>query len=198
MKTSSTHDLLHVFIFERIAVRGAIVQLNDTWRTIRALRSHPPVVQRLLGESIVAAALLSSTLKNEASNLLLQMQGDGPLRLLVAECTSDLGLRCMARYDDGIDPAPLAELVRNGRCAITVGAADQARRYQGVVALDSTTLSGALEAYMERSEQLETRVMLFANDAAAGGLLLQRIPGRTAEDLNAHTLAQSTDTARGQ
>ncbi len=171
-----------MFLFEHIAVRGAIVQLDETWRYIRSLRSHPQVVERLLGESIVAAALLSSTLKNEASHLLLQMQGDGPLRLLVAECTSDLGLRCTARYGDGIEPAPLTELVRNGRCAITVGVDDQARRYQGVVPLDRPTLAGALEAYMARSEQLETRMLLFADDDAASGLLLQRIPGRTDAD----------------
>jgi len=182
VKPSTTRDLLHGFIFEHIAVRGAIVQLDDTWRYIRSLRSHPVAVERLLGESIVAAALLASTLKNEASNLLLQMQGDGPLRLLVAECTSDLGLRCTARFSEGIEPGPLTELLRNGRCAITVGDTEQARRYQGVVPLDRATLSGALEAYMERSEQLDTRVLLFADAGAASGLLLQRIPGRSDED----------------
>lgn len=182
MKPSTSRDALHVFIFEHIAVRGAIVQLDETWRYIRSLRSHPAAVEHLLGESIVAAALLSSTLKNEASNLLLQMHGDGPLRLLVAECTSDLGLRCTARYSDGILPAPLTSLVRNGRCAITVGTSEQTHRYQGVVPLDRPTLSGALEAYMERSEQLETRVLLFADNDAAGGLLLQRIPGSNDKD----------------
>lgn len=182
MKPATPRDLLHVFIFEHIAVRGAIVQLDETWRYIRSLRSYPEAVERLLGESIVAAALLASTLKNEASNLLLQMQGEGPLRLLVAECTSDLGLRCTARFSEGIEPGPLTELVRSGRCAITVGKTEQARRYQGVVPLDRATLSGALEAYMERSEQLETRVLLFADADAASGLLLQRIPGRADED----------------
>jgi len=182
MKPASARDCLHVFLFEHIAVRGAIVQLDETWRYIRALRNHPPAVEQLLGEGIVAAALLSSTLKDEASNLLLQMQGDGPVRLLVAECTSDLGLRCTARYSNGVQPAPLTELVRNGRCAITMGAEDQARRYQGVVPLERPTLSGVLEAYMERSEQIDTRVLLFAHAEGASGLLLQRIPGRTDAD----------------
>lgn len=182
MKPSNARDLLHVFLFEHIAVRGAIVQLDATWRTIRSLRGYPPAVERLLGEGIVAAALLSSTLKNEASHLLLQMQGDGPVRLLVAECTSDLGLRCTARFNEEVQPGPLTDLVRNGRCAITVGVSDEARRYQGVVPLDRPTLSGALEAYMERSEQIDTRVLLFADADAASGLLLQRIPGRTDAD----------------
>lgn len=175
-------DLLHVFIFEHSAVRGAVVQLDETWRHIRSLRSYPQTVETLLGESIVAAALLASTLKSESSNLLLQMQGDGPLRLLVAECTSDLGLRCTARFDEEVGTGALNELMRNGRCAITVGTIDEARRYQGVVPLDRPTLAGALEGYMARSEQLETRIVLFADGEAASGLLLQRVPERTDAD----------------
>jgi len=175
-------DLLHVFLFEHIAVRGAMVQLDETWRHIRSMRSYPLAVENLLGESIVAAALLASTLKSESSNLLLQMQGDGPLRLLVAECTSDLGLRCTARFDDSVGSGALNELMGNGRCAITVGALDEARRYQGVVPLDRPTLAGALEDYMARSEQLDTRIVLFADDQTASGLLLQRVPGRTDAD----------------
>lgn len=182
MKSANPRDLLHTFVFEHIAVRGSIVQLDATWQYIRSLRSVPVVVEALLGEAIVAGALLSSTLKHESSHLLLQMQGDGPLRLLVAECTADLGVRCTARFDDDIRDGPLADLVRNGRCALTMGANDQSRRYQGVVPLDSPTLAGALEGYMERSEQLDTRLFLFADAQAASGLLLQRIPGRTDAD----------------
>ena len=182
MKPVAALDQLHVFLFEDVAVRGAIVQLDESWRFIRSLRSYPPALEALLGESIVAAALLSSTFKSESSNLLLQIQSEGPLRLLVAECTSDLGLRCMARFDDDLRPAPLDALARNGRCAITVGTHEQSNRYQGVVPLDRPTIAAALEAYMERSEQIETRLILFADTQAASGLLLQRIPGRTDAD----------------
>jgi molecular chaperone Hsp33 len=182
MKHVDARDQLHVFLFEDIAARGAIVQLDESWRFIRSLRSYPPTLESLLGESIVAAALLSSTFKSESSNLLLQIQSEGPLRLLVAECTSDLGLRCMARFDDDLRPAPLDVLARNGRCAITVGTHEQSNRYQGVVPLDRPTIAAALEDYMERSEQLDTRLILFADTQDASGLLLQRIPGRTDAD----------------
>lgn len=185
MIPTSARDLLHVFVFEHIAARGAIVQLDDTWRYIRSLRSYPATVERLLGESTVAAVLLSSTLKSDAGGVLLQMQGDGPLRLLVAECTSDLGVRCSARFSADIQAAPLTTLLANSRCAITVNPSEQARRYQGVVPLECPTLAETLEAYMARSEQLATRVALFADDAAACGLLLQRIPGRTDADADA-------------
>jgi len=175
-------DLLHVFVFERIAVRGALVQLDATWRHIRNLHAHPPAVERLLGECIVASALLASTLKRGSGSVILQMQGDGPVSLLVAECSGDFGLRCTARYAQPIPDAPLARLLGNGRCAITVGAVTSTRRYQGVVPLEDATLAGALQTYMARSEQLESRILLFAAADAASGLLLQRIPERHETD----------------
>jgi molecular chaperone Hsp33 len=88
----------------------------------------------------------------------------------------------MARFDDDLQPAPLEALARNGRCAITIGTHEQSNRYQGVVPLDRPTLAETLEGYMERSEQIDTRMILFADADAASGLLLQRIPGRTDTD----------------
>lgn len=175
-------DQLHVFLFEQVAVRGALVQLDQTWRSIRALRAYPEPVERLLGESVVAAALLASTIKTTSGSLLLQMQGEGPLTLLVAECSNDYGLRCTARWTGDVSAAPLAQLVGNGRCAITLGNADGRTRYQGIVALDAATLAAALEGYMARSEQLDTRIMLFAEPDAAAGMILQRIPDRRDAD----------------
>jgi len=175
-------DLLHVFVFEHIAVRGALVQLDAAWQFIRSLRTYPEAVQSLLGECVVASALLASTLKRGSGNVILQMQGDGPIGLLVAECSGDFGLRCTARYSEVIVDGPLAELLGNGRCAITVGAMSGSRRYQGVVPLEQPTLAGVLESYMARSEQLETRIVLFARNDAASGLLLQRVPERSEID----------------
>jgi molecular chaperone Hsp33 len=169
-------DQLHVFLFEHIAVRGALVQLEETWRTIRQLRAYPETLERLLGESVVASALLASTIKSNTGALLLQIQGQGPVQLLVAECSSDFGLRCTARWEGTLPVAPLSELFGDGRCAITIGGGDNRPLYQGIVPLESATLSGALEQYMDRSEQLETRLWLFAAPNNAGGLLLQRVP----------------------
>jgi molecular chaperone Hsp33 len=178
-------DLLHVFVFEEIAVRGALVQLDATWRFVRSLHAHPPPIEALLGEGLVAAALLASTLKSGTENVLLQMQGEGPVTLLVAECSSDFGVRCTTRYSGAPFAGPLTALLGNGRCAITVSSVASARRYQGVVPLDAPTLAGVLESYMARSEQLDTRIVLHADSSAANGLLLQRIPERTDFDADA-------------
>jgi len=174
-------DLLHTFLFEHSAVRGAIVQLDAAWRFMRSLRTYPPAVETLLGESVVAAALLASTLKRTHGTLLLQMQGDGALGLLLAECSSDYGLRATARWTEPIAPAPLSELLGTGRCAITLGGRGAAS-YQGVVPIESASLSQALESYMQRSEQLETQIALHASRDAAVGLLLQRVPGAADSD----------------
>ncbi|MCC7079090.1 MAG: Hsp33 family molecular chaperone HslO [Burkholderiales bacterium] len=182
-------DSLHAFVFEGVAARGAIVQLDAAWRSLRTLRAYPAAVESLLGEGLVAAALLASTLKRTHGSLLLQMQGDGPLQLLVAECSSDFGLRGTARWSDPIERAPLNALIGAGRCVITLGGASGAR-YQGVVPLESGTLSQALEAYMRRSEQLDTRMALHADADAAAGLLLQRIPDRTDADPDAWNRVQ--------
>lgn len=170
-------DRLHTFLFERFPVRGALVQLGAAWRAIRDLRPYPVLVERLLGESVVASALLASTLKRSSGSLLMQIQGEGPIRLLVAECAADFGLRCTARWLDPVAPAPLGALFGRGRCAITVGGGDGGPLYQGIVPLESASLAQALDRYMERSEQIRSRMWLFADGANAAGLLLQRIPG---------------------
>lgn len=190
-------DLLHRFVFEHAAVRGAIVQLGAAWRHMRELRVYPPVVQSLLGECIVASALLASTLKRTHGKLLLQMQGDGALKLLLAECSSDFGLRATARWADPIVHAPLNELIGRGRCVITLGGPGSAR-YQGIVPLEAGSLPQALEDYMQRSEQLETRIVLGAGSDSAAGLLVQRVPDATdsdPDDWNRIRILASTATA---
>ena len=192
-------DRLHVFLFENLAIRGALVQLDETWREIRALRNYPPVLKSLLGESVVATALLSSTIKRSDGTLLMQMQGRGPVSLLVAECSSEYGLRCTARWTGAIARVPLKDLFGDGRCAITLGTGSGRPLYQGIVPLESLDLAAAIEDYMRRSEQLETRIWLFADDAAASGLLLQRIPEGVCADpdaFNRIALLSATVTPR--
>jgi molecular chaperone Hsp33 len=182
MKAVAMSDLLHVFLFEQIAVRGALVQLNESWREIRGLHNYPAPLERLLGESIVASALLASTIKTTDGALILQVQGQGPVSLLVAECSNDFGLRCTARWNGALPSESLGKLFGDGRCAITLGGGEGRPVYQGIVPLESATLAGALENYMVRSEQLDTRLWLFASTTDASGLLLQRVPQRSDTD----------------
>ena len=171
-------DSLHRFLFENLPVRGEIAQLDSAWRSVLERRDYPPPVQRILGESMAAAALLFATVKFERL-LTLQLQSNGPLSLLVVQCTGDGALRAMARCADEIAETALDELCAGGTLVITIDLGAGREQYQGVVDIVGAKLSVALERYFEHSEQLSTRFHLAADAHGAAGLLLQRVPGET-------------------
>lgn len=177
-------DTLQKFMFENTAVRGELVEMSDTWREILSRRDYPRAVRSLLGEMVSAAALLSANLKFNGA-LVMQIHGDGPLNLLVVECDADLKMRATAKLaEDAVvpDDATLTELVnRNGggRFAITLDPKDKLpgqQAYQGIVPLDGSSVAVVIENYMMRSEQLDTRMWLAADDQVSRGLLLQKLP----------------------
>lgn len=168
-------DQLQRFLFEDSNVRGALVQLEDSFQHATREHGYPAAITRLLGESLAASTLMSNTLKFEGL-LTLQAQGDGPVRILVAECTHNLGIRGLARFDELPEQTDLPTLIGNGRLVITL-APRQGQRYQGIVPLEQQTLAGCLQDYFALSEQLETFILLFADDQRAGGLMLQKLPG---------------------
>ncbi|MBS4095216.1 MAG: Hsp33 family molecular chaperone HslO [Sulfuricella sp.] len=178
-------DALYRFLFENTAVRGEIVQLDNTWRAVLERHDYPPAVRRILGELMAAAALLSATLKFSGA-LVMQVQSNGPVRLLVVECSADLGMRATAKWDGEIpDTATLTDLVGDGHFAITLDPGEGKKPYQGIVALEGGNIAAVLENYMRRSEQLDTRLILAADDWTASGMLLQKLPGVTEHDLDA-------------
>lgn len=174
-------DILLPFMFEAGDVRGAVVDLDRTWREVLARRDYPLAVRTLLGQAMAAAALLSSTLKFDGT-MVLQAQAENrtaPVRLLAVECNADLSLRATAKLGEGAAPGQdysLRELVGAGRLVITLDPKDGQAAYQGVVPLEGAQLNTALEGYMLRSEQVETRLWLAADENRACGLMLQRMP----------------------
>ena len=171
-------------MLERSPVRGELVEIADAWRQVQALRSYPPAVSTVLGEMIAAAALLSANLKFNGS-IILQIHGDGPVQLLVVECDASLRLRGTAKLQEDVqvaDDASLQQLVNRhgeGRFAITLDPADKLpgqQAYQGIISLDGDSVATVIENYMMRSEQLDTRLWLAADEHIARGLLLQKLP----------------------
>lgn len=193
------NDFRQRFLFPDSDLRGEIVHLESSLEPALAGRDYPLMLRGLVAESLTATALLSSTLKFEG-RLSLQAQGEGPVRLLMAECDHQGHLRGLARYDDlpeTTEQPPLSELLDQGRMAITI-MPDRGRQYQGLVPLERATLAECVEDYFERSEQLPTRLWLAAGNNRAAGLLLQSLPERAAnaernQDLWQHltTLADS-------
>lgn len=195
--TQRDSDVLRRFVFERTNVRGELVHLDATWRALLERRDYPEPVRDLLGQAMAAAALLVTTIKFNGS-LIMQVQGDGPVSLVVVQAKADRTLRGLAHWTDPVLPGPLAQLVGKARLAITIDQGGDRERYQGIVALESEEhFAGALEDYFARSEQLATRLWLSAGPERAAGLLLQALPGET-DDADAwNRTVQLADTLRG-
>ncbi|CAG2143772.1 33 kDa chaperonin [Cupriavidus yeoncheonensis] len=215
MTDTTTTDTLQKFLFDAAPVRGELVRMEATWREVLSRHAYPEPVRRVLGEMMAAAALLSANLKFNGA-LVMQLHGDGPVRMLVVECLSDLSMRATAKLAEDAritDDATLTELVNvhgHGRFAITLDPKDKLpgqQPYQGIVPLADAhgplaSMSAVLEHYMQASEQLDTRLWLAADDHAAAGMLLQKLPsyggtqvvGETGSALAGHGRAQDLDT----
>ena len=215
---------LHKFIFEGLPVRGMLVRLTEGWQEVLARRrvagGYPPEVQDLLGQMLAAGVLMQGNIKFNGA-LVLQIFGDGPLKLAVAEVQSDLSFRATATFGPaGASAVPagasLSQMVNvdnQGRCAITLDPKDRLpgqQPYQGVVPLFGDhhekldKLSEVLEHYMLQSEQLDTCLVLAANGEVAAGLLIQRLPvmgqgnlaGQLDRDANEDQIGRSEDYQR--
>lgn len=169
-------------MFDGGGARAHLVQLDRSWLEVACKHDTSPDVMRLLGEMSCASILLSASLKYEGS-VILQIHGDGPVRLAVAECNAKLGFRSTIKMSETLKPAPGADwkaLVNQnnlGRFSVVLDPKiDNQHPYQGIVPLHEAGVAQALESYMQRSEQLPTRLWLACNGERAAGLLLQKMP----------------------
>ena len=167
-------DCLHRFLFEHYPIRGHIVHLDASWRALLEHRDYPPAIRDTLGEAVAASVLLAATLKFDGT-LSLQLQGQGPMHLMLAQCSSELGVRAVARYREAHVERDLAALSGEGNLTVTLENEDLSQRYQGVVPLSGERLADCLREYFESSEQLPTRLWLHATEKGASGLQLQRL-----------------------
>ena len=192
---------LHKFLFDGQPVRGMLVRLTEAWAEVLRRRSaagaYPAEVRSLLGEMAAAAVLMQANIKFNGA-LVLQVFGDGPVKLAVAEAQPDLSFRCTAKVVGEVPAGAQLEALLNvhgkGRCAITLDPQDRLpgqQPYQGVVPLHGDRreplqqVAAVLEHYMLQSEQLDTRLVLAADDQVAAGLLIQRLPVQGAGNLAA-------------
>ena len=204
---------LHKFIFDGLPVRGAIVRLTDAWAEILRRRAsntetgaYPPALQSLLGEMSAAATLMQSGIRFDGA-LVLQIFGAGPVKLAVVEVQTDLALRSTANWQaaglaDDISLSHMVNVRQQGRCAITLDPQSRSpgrQPYQGVVPLVGDDgqpfeqLSEVLQHYMLKSEQLDTTLVLAADDKVAAGLLIQRLPMAGGANLAAGKSAEEAD-----
>ena len=211
---------LHKFIFDGLPVRGMLVRLTDAWQEVLKRREeaggYPLEVTHLLGEMAAAGVLMQGNIKFNGA-LILQIFGDGPVKLAVAEVQPDLTLRATAtvtgEVEDGMSLSQLVNVNNGGRCAITLDPKDKfpgQQPYQGVVPLYGDNrekienLAEVLEHYMLQSEQLDTKLILAADGNVAAGLLIQRLPvkgqgnleGQIDRDANEDQIGRNEDYQR--
>lgn len=178
-------DSLHRFIFENTSIRGNIVHLNKTFKCALQHHDYPLSLRFMLGELMAASALLAATLKLQGGALILQIQGKGPLKLLVVECTAELGIRATAKWDGTLPDSGFTSMIGDGKFVITLDPKNGGQIYQGIVPLEGGTVSEILQNYMQRSEQIDTRIWLSSDDSHAAGMLLQKLPDQPESDADA-------------
>lgn len=177
---SQNDDSLTRFMLDGANVRGALVKLTRTWQAIENRADYPAPVADYLAQCTAASALFIASIKIDG-RLSIQMRGDGPIRTLFTECTTEGTLRGLAHFDTPVpDAMSLADFGSEAIMAITIerntAPEREPQRYQGLVGFQADSLAGAFEQYFEQSEQLPTRIVLFANGQQAVGLLIQQLP----------------------
>ena len=170
-------DAVIPFLFEHLPVRGALVTLERSWRRMQRDHDYAVPVRDTLGHAAAATALIAHSLKFDGT-VTLQIQGDGPLAMLVVQASSSLELRGMATARGVADD--FATLVGRAHCAITVD--NNERPYQGIVEVVPESLAASLEHYFDRSVQVPSHLVLVSNADRASGVLLQQMPDQSAAD----------------
>lgn len=195
------NNVLNRYLFEDLSVRGELVQLSDAYQHMLTNKDYPAPLQTLLGELLVATTLLTATIKFEGS-ITLQLQGDGPVSLVVVNGNNEQQVRGIARWDGELaEQANLHDMLGKGHLVITIEP-KQGERYQGVVGLEGNSIAEVIESYFARSEQLKTRLWIRTGEhqgqAHAAGMLLQVMPDGTGSDTDFEHLEQLTDTVKDE
>lgn len=172
-------DAVSRFLFEQLDIRGALVQLGDSWQRMHAGRGYAPAARDLLGETAAVTALLGSQMK-AAGRLVMQVQGHGPVRLLMVDCDERLRLRGVAKAPAELSPAPPARLFGDGRLVLTLQGSGQP--YQSFVPLEGDSVAAVFENYLQLSAQEPARLWLASGEASACALFLQKLPDADRRD----------------
>lgn len=183
------------FLLEDLDIRGAVVRLDDVWQALQKGRNYPRKVGTLLGEMSAVSALIAANLK-QAGRLTFQVQGHGPVRLLVIDCNEALNLRGFAACDEHVPESDhLPDLVGDGILQLTLDVAGMDQPYQSIVPLEGNSIAAVFEHYLQQSEQQPAGLWLACSKDAAAALFLQKMPGADARDEDgwsrAHQFAQT-------
>jgi molecular chaperone Hsp33 len=174
---SAALDFIQRFLFEQHNIRGEIVSLHDSYQTIIEKQKYPAVIRELVGQLLAATVLLAETIKFKGQ-LTIQLDGDGPVTLLVAKCDHQRHVRALAQWDKQVEPINIHSALGQGRLVLTLEYDDKVKPYQSIIELKGQSIPAAIADYFKYSEQLETRLLLASDAHSAAGIMLQRMPGQ--------------------
>ena len=191
-----TNDFIQRFLFDNYNIRGEFVRLEKSYQAIIEQHNYPPVISELVGQSLMTAVLLTETMKFNGQ-MTLQLQSDGPVSLLVAQCNHKRHIRALAKWRKDVEPINIKSALGKGNIMITVEYDDKVNPYQSIIPLEHKNVSDAVANYFICSEQLPTKFVLACDNNNAAGIMLQVMPGDVDNDLwheitaLANTLTQS-------
>jgi len=175
-------DYIQRFLFEELDIRGRLVCLTGAWQQMLEGRGYPPTIASLLGHTTALNVLLGANQKG-SGRVTMQVQGSGPVKLLVSDCTAELRIRGMARFENAaLDFSNEKTLLGDGKLSVTLEDMKSGKFYQSLVPLEGETLEDIFEHYLSQSEQLPAFLRLYADGGALCGLLLEKLPGADARD----------------
>jgi len=181
---SNKHDAVQRFLLEDMHVKGSVAYLKKTYQTILAQRAYPPLLQRLLGETLVACLLLAESLKFEGS-LSLQFEGDSRFPLLLVQCDQELHLRALAKFTPDLDESAYAEAFLQGQMVLTLQSALHPQNYQSKLGICSLSIADNLMHYFAQSEQITSFIWISAEAEQVGGFFIQLLPTSNVQEREA-------------
>lgn len=175
-------DCITRFLLEDLDIRGAVVSLEGVWQAICARRNYPMAVQTVLGEMCAVSAIIAANLKQPA-RLTFQLSGQGPLSLMVIDCSESLNLRGYARHSvQAQDSLPLPSLLADSQLLMSLDLAATRQPYQSYVPVEGESIAAVFEHYLAQSEQQPAALFLIASGTQVAGLFLQKLPGADLKD----------------
>ena len=170
------------FLLDDLDIRGAIVKLDDVWRALLENRDYPPAVRDLLGATGAITTVIGGNLK-QPGRLTVQLQGHGPVSLLVVDITEALNLRGYAKASpEAAGKAGIAELLGDGQLLLSLDMPELRHPYQSFVPIDGNTVAEVFEHYLTQSEQQPAALHTACSGSAAACLFLQKLPDADKKD----------------
>lgn len=170
------------FLFKELNIRGQHIQLQESWQEMIKDRHYPQPIIELLGELTAMAVMMANGMKHQG-RVTLQIQGSGPITLLVVDVTHDLKIRGVAKTNQSIEgDTDFNALLGDGQILMTLENTQTQHHFQSYVPREGQSVAEAFETYLSQSEQLPSKIWLAANEQALGGVVIEKMPETAGQD----------------